>query len=190
MAADALDCCQEAVDAEFGASLTARSVELGRGAVGLGPPDLCYLHKSYKSALGLGGLRLLGGTLHVAEDQSAVGYYHHVIGLDTSSPATVSAYFAELAASQQSTKWLASGTWQISGGVYCCYDAFTRQDLRVHVTIPGGVRATLLRCDDGVVRPAAAPASAHASQHRLTATRHVCTSAATRCRPRRGTTPR
>ena len=90
MAADALDCCQEAVDAEFGASLTARSVALGRGAVGLGPPDLCYLHKSYKSALGLGGLRLLGGTLQVAEDQSAVGYYHHVIGLDTSSPATVS----------------------------------------------------------------------------------------------------
>ena len=149
---DCIEGVQEAVDGEFGAALTARSAGLSRGPVALGPPDLCYLHKSYKSALGLGGLKLLGGTVQLAQDQAAVGFYHHVIGLDTSSPATVSAYFAELAASQQSASWLAGGTWTISGGVYCCYDAFTRQDLRVHVTIPGGVSATLLRCDGGVVR--------------------------------------
>ena len=149
---DCIEGVQEAVDGEFGAALTARSAELSRGPVALGPPDLCYLHKSYRSALGLGGLKLLGGTVQLAQDQAAVGFYHHVIGLDTSSPATVSAYFAELAASQQSASWLAGGTWTISGGVYCCYDAFTRQDLRVHVTIPGGVSATLLRCDGGVVR--------------------------------------
>ena len=128
---DCIEGVQEAVDGEFGAALTARSAELSRGPVALGPPDLCYLHKSYRSALGLGGLKLLGGTVQLAQDQAAVGFYHHVIGLDTSSPATVSAYFAELAASQQSASWLAGGTWTISGGVYCCYDAFTRQDLRV-----------------------------------------------------------
>ena len=79
---DCIEGVQEAVDGEFGAALTARSAELSRGPVGLGPPDLCYLHKSYRSALGLGGLKLLGGTVQLAQDQAAVGFYHHVIGLD------------------------------------------------------------------------------------------------------------
>ena len=201
---DCIEGVQEAVDGEFGAALTARSAELSRGPVALGPPDLCYLHKSYRSALGLGGLKLLGGTVQLAQDQAAVGFYHHVIGLDTSSPATVSAYFAELAASQQSASWLAGGTWTISGGVYCCYDAFTRQDLRVHVTIPGGVSATLLRCDGGVVRckrpsrprlpafpqaPLVAPVLGCGGA-RAHATVCFCVCAARRSPPPHGTTPR
>ena len=103
MSSEGLSVVQEVVDSDFGAALTSRSRQLvaGRAGLGLGPPDLCYLHKSYKSALGLGGLKLLGGTLQVGEDQPAVGFYHHVIGLDTSSPATVSAYFAELSVAQQ-----------------------------------------------------------------------------------------
>lgn len=169
---------EECVDVEVGAAVEARSVALSRGVAGLGPPDLCYLHKFYKPALGLGGVELFGGA---KKEQSLIGYYHHVIGLDTSSSATVSAYFADLTASQQrSTSWMASGTWQISGGVYCCYDAFMRQDLRVHIVVPGGVRATLLRCEGSAVSEEVSPAAwHHASISGLL--RALCNSPPLRC---------
>ena len=49
----------EAEDTEFGLVLRTRSLSLGR-STGLGPPDLCYVHKAYKAPLGLGGLSVFG----------------------------------------------------------------------------------------------------------------------------------
>ena len=45
----------------------------------MGPPDLCYIVKERK-----------GGFMSSAPVK--YGYYHHVIGVDTSSTATPSAY--------------------------------------------------------------------------------------------------
>lgn len=84
---------EEAEDAQFGAVLRGRSMAL-RSSMGLGPPDLCYVHKEYKAPLGLGGLSVFGMKL---SDDRTVGFYHHVLGLDVSSPAPISAYVADLA---------------------------------------------------------------------------------------------
>lgn len=48
-----------------------------------------------------------------------------------------------------------AGSWKIQSGTYCCYNAFTRVDVRVEVTMPGSVSAYVLDtqgrrygCDD------------------------------------------
>lgn len=48
-----------------------------------------------------------------------------------------------------------TGSWKIQSGTYCCYNAFTRVDVRVEVTMPGSVNAYVLDaqgrrygCDD------------------------------------------
>ena len=48
-----------------------------------------------------------------------------------------------------------AGIWRIQSGTYCCYNAFTRVDVRVEVTMPGSVNAYVLDaqgrrygCDD------------------------------------------
>ena len=42
------------------------------------------------------------------------------------------------------SSWLAAAgtTWRVSGAVYACWDAFRREDLRVRVSIPGGVQVS------------------------------------------------
>ena len=140
---------QDSPDAEFGAALRARTAALRR-VDGVGPADLCYLQKAYRAPLGLGGLKLLGGAIQLTSDQPAVGFFHHVVGLDVSSPAPAASYIAELARSHDAgggLREMAAGSWRVVGGVYCCWDAFGRQDLRVSVSIPGGVKASLLRPD-------------------------------------------
>ena len=140
---------QDSPDAEFGAALRARTAALRR-VDGVGPADLCYLQKAYRAPLGLGGLKLLGGAIQLTSDQPAVGFFHHVVGLDVSSPAPAASYIAELARSHDAgggLREMAAGSWRVVGGVYCCWDAFGRQDLRVSVSIPGGVKASLLRAD-------------------------------------------
>ncbi|PKS06693.1 hypothetical protein jhhlp_006767, partial [Lomentospora prolificans] len=87
----------------------------------LGPPDLVHLLK------------------HAARNPNKqLGVYHHVTGVDASSSASLAAYINTLTHSeppphQQQTK--------IAEGLYCCYNAFSRLDMRVHVTIPGSVEA-------------------------------------------------
>ena len=126
----------------LGAALEERTAGLS-DAASLGPPDLCYLFKTFEPRRN----KIVGGLLGAEESAqpsvaSPHGFYHHVLGLDVSSPAPVATYVAELAATEQATSqtsWLASGSWRVSGGVYACWDTFRRQDLRVRVSIPGGV---------------------------------------------------
>ncbi|KAH8157687.1 hypothetical protein CIB48_g10558 [Xylaria polymorpha] len=65
------------------------------------------------------------------------GVYHHVTGVDASSSASLAAYINTLTYKEHGQ----APTHKIVEGVYCCYNAFSRLDMRVHVTIPGTVEA-------------------------------------------------
>ncbi|KAJ2998953.1 hypothetical protein NUW58_g151 [Xylaria curta] len=86
----------------------------------LGPPDLVHLLKQN-----------LRNTL------KQTGVYHHVTGVDASSSASLAAYINTLTYKEHGQV----PTHKIVEGVYCCYNAFSRLDMRVHVTIPGTVEA-------------------------------------------------
>ncbi|KAI1201702.1 chaps-domain-containing protein [Nemania serpens] len=86
----------------------------------LGPPDLVHLLKQ--------NLRNTG---------KQTGVYHHVTGVDASSSASLAAYINTLTYKEHGQ----TPTHKIVEGVFCCYNAFSRLDMRVHVTIPGTVEA-------------------------------------------------
>ncbi|KAL8733239.1 MAG: hypothetical protein Q9166_002256 [cf. Caloplaca sp. 2 TL-2023] len=84
----------------------------------LGPPDLVHLVKQ---------------SIKSGNKQS--GVYHHVTGTDASSSASLAAYVNTIIYSptDKSNK--------VISGLYCCYNAFSRLDMRVEVKIPGGVES-------------------------------------------------
>lgn len=88
----------------------------------LGPPDLCHVLKS--------------------NGRKDVGTYHLVSGVDASSSATLATYITSLSYEiEQGSAWLGSkASFRIKGGVFCCYNAFSRLDVRVEVCIPGSVQ--------------------------------------------------
>ncbi|GAO47298.1 chaps-domain-containing protein [Saitoella complicata NRRL Y-17804] len=92
----------------------------------LGPPDLVHLNK-----------------IHL-KSQLRQGSYHFVSGVDASSSASIAAYMNLLTYDLgRSEGWFSGGkqTWKIESGTYCCYNAFSRVDLRVDVRIPGSVES-------------------------------------------------
>ncbi|KAI9678769.1 MAG: hypothetical protein M1817_005826 [Caeruleum heppii] len=84
----------------------------------LGPPDLVHVVKQ----------SLKSGGKHT-------GVYHHVTGIDASSSASLAAYINTLTYNTQDK------TQKVVSGLYCCYNAFSRIDMRVQVTIPGSVES-------------------------------------------------
>ncbi|CAI6092885.1 unnamed protein product [Clonostachys chloroleuca] len=86
----------------------------------LGPPDLVHLVKQ--------GIRNQG---------KQIGIYHHVTGVDASSSASLAAYINTLTYREHGP----NATNKIVEGVYCCYNAFSRLDMRIHVSIPGTVES-------------------------------------------------
>ncbi|RKP12713.1 Chs5p-Arf1p-binding proteins-domain-containing protein, partial [Piptocephalis cylindrospora] len=92
----------------------------------LGPPDLCHITKT-----------------HTKPETSPIGSYHHVSGVDASTMANLAVYINSLINSQDvNQRWFGSsstGPWRVSAGVYCCFNAFSKLDTRVKVSIPGNV---------------------------------------------------
>ncbi|KAH7310551.1 bud site selection protein [Stachybotrys elegans] len=86
----------------------------------LGPPDLVHLLKH-----------------SVRNPGKQTGIYHHVTGIDASSSASLAAYINTLTHKEYGP----NATSKIVEGVYCCYNAFSRLDMRVHVSIPGSVES-------------------------------------------------
>ncbi|OAA35570.1 budding site selection protein [Metarhizium rileyi] len=86
----------------------------------LGPPDLVHLLKQ--------GVRNTG---------KQTGVYHHVTGVDASSSASLAAYINTLTYKDNGP----NASSKIVEGVYSCYNAFSRLDMRVHVSIPGTVES-------------------------------------------------
>ncbi|KAI8805086.1 Chs5p-Arf1p-binding proteins-domain-containing protein [Cladochytrium replicatum] len=90
----------------------------------LGPPDLCHVLKVNPKA-----------------PVKEIGTYHYVLGTDASSSATLAAYLNSLTYTiEESQGWVGGKPqWKIKSGTYCCFNAFSRVDVRVEVKIPGGV---------------------------------------------------
>lgn len=105
---------------EIGESLQCRTETLGSFRE-LGPPDLCHVLKS--------------------NGRKEVGSYHYVSGVDASSSATLATYITSLAYEMEHhPAWFSSKSpYKLKGGVYCCFNAISRVDLRVEVCIPGSV---------------------------------------------------
>jgi Chs5-Arf1p-binding protein BUD7/BCH1 len=72
-----------------------------------------------------------------------IGSYHYISGVDASTSASLAAYLNSLTyAVEDNSTWFAKAPmWKVRSGVYCCYNAFSRIDMRVDVKIPGGVHA-------------------------------------------------
>ncbi|KAI9507849.1 Chs5p-Arf1p-binding proteins-domain-containing protein [Russula earlei] len=115
----------EIFEIELGEALIARSEALATFRE-LGPPDLCHVVKSTGRA-----------------GQRDMGSYHYVSGIDTSSSASLAAYINSLTYSiEEPQAWFTKGpTWKVKNGCFCCFNAFSRVDVRVDVKIPGGVNA-------------------------------------------------
>ncbi|KJX99333.1 clathrin-coated vesiclec protein (Bud7) [Zymoseptoria brevis] len=84
----------------------------------LGPPDLIHLIKQPNKST-----------------TKQVGVYHHATGIDASSSASLAAYINTL------TYGPSSAVNKVTSGLYCCYNAFSRVDMRVQVQIPGTVES-------------------------------------------------
>ncbi|KAG0039882.1 hypothetical protein BGZ82_006287 [Podila clonocystis] len=123
--ADTLRDIPEFIEKELGESLQARTDALGTFKE-LGAPDLCHIIK-------------VNAKPGVKETSS----YHYVSGIDASSSASLAAYLNSLTyALDETHAWFSKGaSWRIRSGVYCCYNAFSRVDVRVEVKIPGGVES-------------------------------------------------
>lgn len=115
----------ESLENEVGESVTRRTSSLPTWKE-LGPPDLVHLSKSnYK-----------GGS-------KESGTYHFVTGIDTSSSASIAAYLNTLTFSLGENQiWFGKHPqWKVHSEIYCCYNAFSRLDVRVMAQIPGSVEA-------------------------------------------------
>ncbi|KAK1836577.1 Bud site selection protein 7 [Podospora conica] len=86
----------------------------------LGPPDLVHLLKQ-----------------PVRNAGKQFGVYHHVTGIDASSSASLAAYINTLTYKEFGH----SATTKTVEGTYCCYNAFSRVDMRVHAPFPGSVES-------------------------------------------------
>ncbi|TFY80973.1 hypothetical protein EWM64_g3038 [Hericium alpestre] len=118
----------EIFEVDIGESLLARTEALSTFRE-LGPPDLCHVVKS----TGKSGQRDLGS-------------YHYISGIDASSSASLAAYINSLTyAIEEPQAWFSNKpTWKVKNGCYCCFNAFSRVDVRVDVKIPGGVIASVI----------------------------------------------
>ncbi|KAI8373642.1 Chs5p-Arf1p-binding proteins-domain-containing protein [Choanephora cucurbitarum] len=121
--ADTLKDIPEFFEHDLGESIIARTDALGTFRE-LGPPDLCHIIK-----------------VNAKPGTKEIGSYHYISGVDASSSATLAAYLNSLTYSMDETQsWFTkSNSWRIRSGIYCCYNAFSRIDIRVEVKIPGGV---------------------------------------------------
>lgn len=77
----------------------------------------------------------MGLDAHILTGLHKVGVYHHVTGIDASSSASLAAYINTLTYAPSNT------TNKVISGTYCCYNAFSRVDMRVQVQIPGTVES-------------------------------------------------
>mmetsp|Transcript_135112 Transcript_135112/g.431799 ORF Transcript_135112/g.431799 Transcript_135112/m.431799 type:complete len:733 (-) Transcript_135112:70-2268(-) len=108
----------------------------------LGPPDLCRLAKAAKPPWA-GANAAAAGSAPGGEVQR-LSFFHYVIGLDIFGAQAAVDYVQGLMQSQEKGPWMAwlfgGQHWDIVAGVYCCYDAFSRIDVRVEVPPAGSNR--------------------------------------------------
>ncbi|CAD6892515.1 unnamed protein product [Tilletia controversa] len=116
----------EFFETEVGESIISRTETLATFRE-LGPPDLCHFVKVTTSKSS-------------ARD---IGSYHYVSGVDASSSAALAAYINSLTYELDQNPGFFSNKsqYKLKSGAYCCFNAFSRVDVRVVVRIPGSVDA-------------------------------------------------
>ncbi|KAK0528443.1 bud site selection protein [Tilletia horrida] len=116
----------EFFETEVGESIISRTETLATFRE-LGPPDLCHFVKVSTSKSS-------------ARD---IGSYHYVSGVDASSSAALAAYINSLTYELDQNPGFFSNKsqYKLKSGAYCCFNAFSRVDVRVVVRIPGSVDA-------------------------------------------------
>ncbi|KAJ9474365.1 Protein BCH1 [Pseudozyma hubeiensis] len=116
----------EFIEVELGESLLSRTETLASFRE-LGPPDLVHVIKTTGSS---------------ARSRD-IGSYHYVSGVDASSSAALAAYINSLTyeLDQNPGFFSSKAAYKLKSGAYCCFNAFSRVDVRVEVRIPGSVDA-------------------------------------------------
>ena len=96
--------------------------------IGLGPPDTCYIIREHKPS----GLRKLVARTHTKS------YYHYIYGANTSSVASIAAYFRQFMDNAESK------SSKLIFGCFCVYDLISKFDIRVEIQIPGNTTCYLI----------------------------------------------
>jgi len=117
----------ELMELSIGESMKTRTNNIDK-ITELGPPDLCYILKTNNK---------------INANESS---FHYILGINASSSASLATYINKLINSVETknSSWLPLSSWKISNGIYCCYNVFSKVDIRVEVQIPGGVVCYLI----------------------------------------------
>ena len=99
-------------------------------AVGVGPPDLCMVIREHFPT----GLKKL-----ISKSYTRT-YYHYIYGADTSSLASIAAYFRHFL----DNSFQKSSNSRVIFGCFCTYDLFSKHDIRVEIHIPGNTSSHMV----------------------------------------------
>ncbi len=108
--------------------------ELEHHSSALTPHDMFILYKSKSITV-------------PQQDSEMESYFHYCIGLDTSSPISISTYILKLLEKQQPPGWLEYYKYKVFKACFCCYNFFSHCDVRVEFHFPGGVSSYLIDQD-------------------------------------------
>jgi tetratricopeptide (TPR) repeat protein len=97
---------------------------------GLGPPDICLVKREHQPS----------GLKRWISKSCTRSYYHNIYGVDTSSEASIAAYFRHFLDSSS----LKSSKSRVFFGCFCSFDLFSKSDIRVEIAIPGQTTAYLV----------------------------------------------
>lgn len=118
----------EVLEKELHESLVSRTLSLPSFR-SLGPPDLVELQKSTKNKVS--------------------STYHFVTGIDVSSAAAIAAYMTTLTGDLgENQLWFERAPmWRVSEGTYCCWNVFSKVDVRVTAAFPGTTKMYIVTID-------------------------------------------
>eukprot|EP01012_Entosiphon_sulcatum_P038374 TRINITY_DN4976_c0_g1_i1.p1 TRINITY_DN4976_c0_g1~~TRINITY_DN4976_c0_g1_i1.p1 ORF type:complete len:687 (-),score=108.22 TRINITY_DN4976_c0_g1_i1:9-2069(-) len=122
----------EVIEKNLGEALAYRSSSLDEYLHDLGPFDLCVILKDKEGLF---------------KQQIKEGYYHWIVGLEPSGAVAACSYFSSLLKLQQSQRLLSLGSkHKASKATLCFWNAFSKLDLRVEITVPGGAKEYAVDC--------------------------------------------
>lgn len=97
---------------------------------GIGPPDMCIVLREH----------LPSGLKRLISKPYQKQYYHFVYGVDSSSIASVAAYFKHFLDSYSKI----TSSSKLISACFCAFDLFSKYDLRVEMRIPGNMNAYIV----------------------------------------------
>ena len=102
-----------------------------KNPIALGPPNMCYLIREHQPT----------GFKKLLSRPYTRSYYHYIYGTNTSSMASIAAYFLQFL----DGKTVKNS--KVVYGCFCVYDLFSKYDIRVEIQIPGHSSAYLINAN-------------------------------------------